>query len=138
MHDRAISFFDSLPAIVAVHGEVAAADSGDLAHAEFAHLLFEPAEKIYSAVGRSVAPIHKTVDKNIFDFIFPRHFQERKEMVDVRMDAAIAYKTEQMELPRASAFHGFEKQRLERKLASSDELIDARAVHVDDAAGADI
>ena len=54
------------------------------------------------------------------------------------MDAAIAYKTEQVELTRASAFYGFEKPRLERKLAGGDELIDARAVHVDDAASADI
>ena len=59
-------------------------------------------------------------------------------MIEVRMDAAVAHQAEQVELARAAAFHGFEKQRLERKLAGGDELIDSRAVHVDDAAGADI
>jgi hypothetical protein len=100
--------------------------------------LFEPAEEIYSAVGRSVAPVHEAVDENIFDFIFSRHLEEREEMVQVRMDAAIAQKTEKVELTRAAAFHGFEKQGLARKFASGDELIDSCAVHVNDAAGADI
>jgi len=43
-----------------------------------------------------------------------------------------------MELPRAAVFHGFEKQRLERKLAGGDELIDSGAVHVNNTTGADI
>src|SRR6202040_4206517 len=138
VNDCAVGFFDALPAIVAVHGVVAAADGGDLTHAQFAHLLFELTEKIYSAVGRSVAPVHEAVDENIFDFIFPRHLEEREEMMDVRMDAAVAHKAEQGELTRAAAFHGFEKQRLARKVAVGDELIDSRAVHVNDAACADI
>src|SRR5271154_1741951 len=130
MNDCAVGFFDALPAIVAVHGVVAAADGGDLAHAELAHLLLELAEEIYSAVGGSVAPVHKAVDENILDFIFARHLEEREEMIDVRMDAAVAHKAEKVELARAAAFHGFEKQRLERKLAGGDEVIDSRAVHV--------
>src|SRR6202046_925281 len=138
MNDCAIGFFDAFPAIVAVIGEVAAADGCDLSHAELAHFLFELAEEIYSAVGRSVAPVHKTMDENIFDFIFARHLQEREEMIDVRMDAAVADKAEKVELTRATAFHGFEKQRLARKFAVGDELIDSRAVHVNDAAGPDI
>ena len=43
VHHRAVGFFDALPAIVAIHGVVAADDSGDLADAVFAHLLFESA-----------------------------------------------------------------------------------------------
>jgi hypothetical protein len=78
------------------------------------------------------------VDENIFDFIFAGHLEEREEMIQVRMDAAVAHKAEKVELTRATAFHGFEKKRLERKLAGGDELVDSGAVHVNDAAGADI
>ena len=67
---------------------------------------------------RSVAPVHKAVDENIFNFIFARHFQQREEMVDVRMDAAIAHQSQQMKLASAAAFHGFEQERLAREFAA--------------------
>src|ERR1700693_41839 len=59
-------------------------------------------------------------------------------MIAVRVDSAISVKAKKMELRAASSFHSVEQERLAIKFAVSDELIDARAVHVDDAAGADI
>src|ERR1700733_12454780 len=59
-------------------------------------------------------------------------------MIDVRVDAAVAHKAKKVELTSAAAFHGFKKQRLAGKFAVGDELIDSRAVHVNDAAGANI
>jgi hypothetical protein len=138
MNDCAIGFFDALPAIVAIHSVVASADGSNLAHTELAHFLFELLDKFDSAVRRGVAAVHKAVDENIFDFIFARHFQESEKMVEVRVDSAIAEEAEKMELRSASSFHGVEQERLAIKFAVSDELIDARAVHVNDAAGADI
>ena len=138
MNDGAIGFFDAFPAVVAVHGVVTSADARDAADAELAHFLFELAKKIYAAFGRSVAPVHEAVDENILDFIFARHLQQGEEMIDVRMHAAVAEEAHQMQLPSAPALHGFEKQGLAREFAAGDELIDARAVHLHDAAGADI
>ena len=50
VHHRAVGFFDAFPAIVAVHGVVAADDGGDLPDAVFAHFLFERAQEIYAAI----------------------------------------------------------------------------------------
>ena len=133
-----VRFFDTLPAVVAVHGVVAADDGGDLADAVFAHLLFERAKEINTAIRRSVAAVHEAVDENALDLIFAGHAQQRVEMFDVRVDAAIADEAEQVQLARAATFHGFEKQRLAREFAGGDELINARDVHVHDASGADI
>ena len=56
----------------------------------------------------------------------------------VRMHAAVADQADQVQLASAAALHGFEKQRLAEKFAAGDELIDARDVHLHDAARADI
>ncbi len=69
----AIGFFDAVPAIVAVHGVVAADDGGDLADAVFAHFLFERLEEFDAAVGRSVAAVGEAVDEDALDFIFAGH-----------------------------------------------------------------
>ena len=98
VHHRAVGFFDALPAIVAIHRVVAAADAGDLAHAIFANFLFELAQKIDAAFGRRVAPVHEAVDENFCDFVFARHAQERKEVLDVGMNSAIAEKPHQVQL----------------------------------------
>ncbi len=59
-------------------------------------------------------------------------------MFDVGVHAAVAEEAEQMELAGAAAFHGFAEQRLALEFAAGDELVNARDVHVHDAAGADI
>src|SRR5271154_530139 len=59
-------------------------------------------------------------------------------MFDVGVHAAVAEESEQMELAGATAFHGFEEQRLAGKFAAGDDLVYARDVHMHDAAGADI
>ena len=138
MNHGAVGFLDALPAIVAVHGVVAADDGGNLADAVFAHFLFERAQEIDAAIGRGVAAVHEAVDENARDFIFAGHAQQRVEMFDVRVDAAIAEEAEEVELAGAAAFHGFEEQRLALEFAAGDELVDARDVHVHDASGADI
>ena len=105
----AIGFFDAIPAIVAVHGIVAADDGGDLADAVLAHFLFERLQKIDAAVGRGVAAVYEAVNEDARDFIFAGHAQQSIEMLDVGVHAAVAEEAEQMELTRAAAFHGFEE-----------------------------
>ena len=83
-------------------------------------------------------PSMKQWTKTCCDFVFARHAQQREEMFDVRVDAAVAEEAEQVQLAGAAAFHGFEQQRLAQEFAAGDELVNARDVHVHDAAGADI
>ncbi len=133
VHHRAIRFLDALPAIVAIHGVVTADNACNLSHAVLAHLLLELPQKIDAAVGRRIAPIHKTVDKNALNFILASHPQQRKKMLDMRVDTAVTYKSNEVKLPLAAALHRVEKQRLARKLAARDKRFDARDVHVNDA-----
>ena len=66
------------------------------------------------------------------------HFEEGEEVVDVRMDAAVAEQADEMELALAAALHGLLEERDLVELFVGDEEIDAGDVHVDDAAGADV
>src|ERR1700761_4133271 len=105
MDESAVGALDALPAIVAIHGVVAAGHGGDLA-AELAELLFEPRDVVDAAVGRRVAAVHETVDENFFNFGFAREFEKREEVVDVRVHAAVADEAHEVELVAASAFDG--------------------------------
>src|SRR4029077_1111856 len=138
VNHRAIGFFDALPAVVAVHRVVTADDGGDLADGEFAHFLLELTEEVDAAVRRRVAAVQEAVHENARDLIFARHAKESEELIDVRVDAADAKQAEQMKLVIATALHGFDEQGLAREFAVGDKLIDARAVHMDDAARADV
>ena len=138
MHHRAIRFLDALPAIIAIHGVVTAADGCDLPNSVLAHFLLELPQKIDAAIGRRVAAVHKAVDKNALDFIFAGHPQQREKMLDVRVDTAVTHKPHEVKLPLAAALHRFEKQRLAKKFAARDECIDARDVHMNDAPRAHI
>src|SRR5215471_1875126 len=59
-------------------------------------------------------------------------------MVDVGMHPAVAKQAEEMELALAAALHGLLEQRNLIELMISDELVDARDVHVHNAAGTDV
>ena len=90
MNHRAVGLLDSFPAIVAIHCVVAADHGSDLADAVLAHFLFELADKIDAAVRRRVAAVHEAMNENAGDFIFARHAQKLEEMVDMRVNAAVA------------------------------------------------
>ncbi len=138
MHHGAIGFLDALPAIVAVHCVIAAADAGDLPHAVLAHLLLELPQEVDAAVGRRVPPVHEAVHENVPHLVLARHAQQLEQVLDVRVHAAVAHKPDQVQLMAAAALHRFEQQRLAEEFAARDQLIDARDVHLDDAPGADI
>src|SRR5215831_385500 len=59
-------------------------------------------------------------------------------MVDVGMHAAVAEQAEEMELARAAALHGLLEQRNLIELMIGDEKVDARDVHVHNAASTDV
>src|SRR5262249_48118480 len=92
--------------------------------------------ELFATVRRRVAAIHETVHKNFFNFVAFGHFQQRKKVFDVRVNAAIAQQSEKMK--RATALHRlFEKWDFVELLVRN-ENIDFRDVHAHDAARADI
>ena len=62
----------------------------------------------------------------------------RKQMLDVRMHAAVAEQAHQVQLALAPALHRAEQKIVVEERAGGDGLVDARDVHLHDAAGADI
>src|SRR5690348_4117795 len=59
-------------------------------------------------------------------------------MVDVRMHSTIADQSHDVQLMGAAALHGFQEQRLAEKLAGGDFCVEARDVHLHDAASSDV
>ena len=93
-----VSFRDALPAAVAIHGVVAAANGGDLAGIVLAHFLLQLFE-ITRAVGwQGVASIREGVNKNAIDPLLRGHFQQGVEMFLPRVHAAVGDEAEQMQL----------------------------------------
>src|SRR5581483_3835124 len=59
---RVEGFGNALPAAIAVHGVIAAADGGDFATVVLAHFLLQLLEVAGAASGHSVAAVHEGVD----------------------------------------------------------------------------
>src|SRR6266436_8998926 len=138
MHHRAVSEFDALPAIVAIHGVISSNQRRDLSHSKLAHLLLKLLHKVASAVRRGLASIHEAVHENTFHFLPLRHFEQRKKMLNVRMDAAIAQQSEKMKLPQPPALHRFLKQQHLVQLPVGHHQINFCDVHVHNAPGAHV
>ncbi len=130
----------AFPALVAIHRVVAAVDGGHFAHAVLAHLLLELGDIPRAGVGRGVAAIHECVHEDALQSVLARHAQQRVEMFLVRVHAAVGDKSEQMQLRAALArpLHGLHDRRLFRELPCGNQRVDARDVHLHNAAGADV
>ena len=111
MNHRAIGELDALPAIVAIHGVVAADERGDFADAELAHFLLQLLDEVAAAVRRRVAAVHEAMDKDVFHFLLLGHFEQREKMLNVRVHAAVAEQSKEMQLALAAALHGLLKKR---------------------------
>ncbi len=80
----------------------------------------------------------KAMDEDLFHLFLLGHFEQREQVIDVGVHAAIAEQAQEMQLALAAALHGLLEQRHLFQLLVGDQKIDARDVHVHDAAGADI
>ena len=78
--------------------------------------------------------------KDALQPVFARRAQQRVEMLLVRVHAAVRDQAEQMQLPSALArpLHGLHDRRVLLELARSDQRVDARDVHLHNAARADV
>ncbi len=130
----------ALPALVAVHGVVAAVDGGDFADAVLAHLLFELGDVARAGGGAGVAAVHEGVDEDALKAVLAGSAKEGVEVLLVGVDAAVGDEAEEMKLAAAvlGALHGSDDGGVLLEFVFRDELVDAGDVHVDDAAGAEI
>ena len=138
MCQRAVGQLDAFPAIVAVHGVIAAHDRRNLADAQLAHLLLQLAHVFLPAVRWRVPAIHEAMHKDLFDLVPLGHLQQDKQVMDVRVHAAIAQQAKKMQLPLPATLHRLLEQGHLLQLIVRNHQIDARDVHVHDSPGADI
>ena len=86
-HDNPISLLDPVPALVAIHRIIAAAQGGDLKALEAGEVALEFLHVGCSRLGRRVAPVEEGVDGNRYSF-FGEDACERGYLALVRMHAA--------------------------------------------------
>src|SRR5579884_2172519 len=95
----------ALPALVAIHGVVAARDSGDAAHADLADLLLQLFHVPRAALGRGVAAVHEAVDTDILHAFSLRDLQQRVQVRVHGVHTAVALQPHQMQAMRAGVSH---------------------------------
>ncbi len=80
LNQRPPSPLDPLPAIVAVHGIIAADDRGDPPAAEPGHLRLQLRKILRGAARRCIATVEKGVNQDLFDALRPGHFEQSIKM----------------------------------------------------------
>ena len=129
-----------LPAAVAVHGVVAAADGGDVAGADFAECLLELLEVAEAAGGHGVAAVHEGVDEDAGELVLGGHAEEGVEVALVGVDAAVGEEADEVEGSSllGGEFIGADERGVGEEAAVEDGGVDAGHVHADDAACAEV
>src|SRR5581483_395317 len=122
--DRGERTVGPVPALIPVHGVVAAGDRGDSVGGQLG-------EVAHRRVGRDVAAVRERMDPRLLG----REPEQRAEMVDVGMDAAVGHETEQVHL--LSPLEGRDERRVVEERAVLDGLVDPHQVLVEHPAGAD-
>jgi hypothetical protein len=105
VNQRAVGECDAFPAIVSVHRVVPAYDGSDFADAKLAHPLLQLADVVTAAVGGRIATVHEAMHENSLHLFLLGHFEQRKEVIDVRVDAAVAEQAKEVQLPPTAALH---------------------------------
>ena len=136
----AIGLLDTVPAIVAIHGPVAAHDGGDCADADLFGLGFDLAEILDSGIGGGIAAVGEGVQKNPRKSASFAQFQAGVEVLEQAVDAGVGDDAEQVQL--GAFLHGVGdggvELRVLEKFAAADGLGDADGFLIDDPAGADV
>ena len=89
-HDhRTVGFFDTIPAIVAIHGIVAAHDRGNLADSDLLELCFQFLGKTFGRIRRDIAAVKEAVDIDIFQSLALGQLDQGIQVGVVAVDAAV-------------------------------------------------
>ena len=129
---------DPLPALVAIHGEVASGHRRDLTHADSACLLLDLAQISGATLGRRVAAVQKGVYENLLDAFLLGHLEQRVEVRELRVHATRTAQAQQVEMTPARMMHGVQQRRVAEEFAVGNHLVDTRDVHQNDASRADV
>ena len=141
VHELLPRFFNALPALVAVHGVVAANEAHELSRfTGFRKLALERFHKSQTALGIGVAAVHESVNVDMLNAFTAGKVDEGQKMVKTRMYAAVGKESHQVkrlagsfEVLKHRAAFGLLKELILRTGA-----VDAHQILIDHAAGADV
>src|SRR5579872_166281 len=116
-HHRAEAALNAFPSLIAIHAVVAASDGGDAADADGARLMEYLLDVPRAAFGACVAAIHEAVDADLLDALLASHLEQREQMSELRMHAAIAAQPHQMQPAPARMMHTCQQHGVFKELA---------------------
>ena len=97
VHHGVVGHLHPLPALVTVHGVVAAHDRGDLAHAQLRTLVRQRLDEALAAGGGHIAPVQEAVEIHALKALVLGHPHQRVQVVDMGVYAAVGQQAVQMQ-----------------------------------------
>jgi hypothetical protein len=137
--DRVVSKLDPLPAGVAVHRVVAAADGGDAAGLAQPALQFRQVGA--AAVRQGVATVGEGVEDDVGDALLGGQLDRRLDVLPAGVDAAVGDEAEQVQAAAgtiAGALAGGQQRLVFEEAAVGDGVVDPSQVLLDDRPGAEV
>ncbi len=139
MDDRVVGELGPLPAGVAVHRVVAAADGAD--PAGLAQPALELGEVAAAAVRQGVAAVGEGVEDDVGDPLLGGELDRRLDVLPARVDAAVGDQAEQVQAAARAApggVAGGEQRLVVEEAAVGDRVVDPGQVLLDDRPGAEV
>ena len=135
-----VGLLHPVPALVPVHGVVAAHDGGDLAHADLGAVADGLLHKAQAGAGGHVPPVQEGVDIDLLQPLALGHPQQGVKVLDVGVDAAVAEKAHQVQGRSlgAAGLHGVEIGGVGKEAAVRHGVADPGQVLKDHPAAADV
>ncbi len=139
LHEQIIGHLHAVPALVAVHGIVAADDAGHGA-GTLGAMILQLLDESLARAGVGVAAVHEAVQIHLLQAVVGRDVAQGEDMVERRVHAAVGCQAHQVQcLARlAGVFVGSLDLGIVQDSAALDSLVDFHQVLVHDTARADI
>ncbi len=138
--ERVIRICDTVIVVVAVHRIIPSADHRDFADADLLHLVLKGRDIVHAALRRRVTAVQEAVHIYVGQPLLLRHLQQRIQMCDVAVHAAVRQQAVQMQISACllHVLHGVKKLGILEEIPILNLLGDAGEILVNDAPGAHI
>ena len=137
---RVVGALKTVPALVAVHGVVAAHDGRDLADAELGALFLRLGDEVRAGGGGDVAPVEEAVQVHALEALDAGHLQKRPDVLHGGVYAAVGEQS--VEVQRRALFQTGVHRGVVGGIFKEGAVLngagDARQVLEDHAAAADV
>ena len=133
---KVVGLLHALPAVVAIHGVVATADTGDLSDADACQFAADLVDKVDTGKRSGVASVGEQVQVDVLFILLPAQFDAGVEMLQASVHAGVGGDPEQVD--SVCVVDRFEQGGVLEKLAAADGPGDAYRFLIDDTAGAEI